>query len=163
YRATSDPTYGITTYQYDAFGRVTQVAPPDGTVPTDGNACQANNICTQYSGSTTTVTDQAGRQRRSASDALGRLIEVDELGAGIASPGHGSATISGSEKSKPGAPATPGSVTITISGSERSKIVRCLPDPCDPVWDSGTVSVTVNGFTKSFDYGEGSTTSYIAS
>jgi RHS repeat-associated protein len=163
YRATSDPTYGITTYQYDALGRVTQVAPPDGTVPTDGNACQANNICTQYSGITTTVTDQAGRQRRSASDALGRLIEVDELGAGSASPGQGSVTISGSEKSKPGAPATPGSVTITISGSERSRIVRCLPDPCDPVWDTGTVSVTVNGFTEEYIYGEGSTTSSIAS
>ena len=31
YRTTGDPTYGITSYQYDALGRVTLVIPPDGS------------------------------------------------------------------------------------------------------------------------------------
>jgi len=31
YRSTSDPTDGITTYQYDALGHVTLVIAPDGS------------------------------------------------------------------------------------------------------------------------------------
>jgi RHS repeat-associated protein len=71
YRSTSDPTYGITTYNYDALGRTVLVIPPDGTSTN-------NNVSTQYCGPTTLVTDQAGHWRRSTSDALGHLIEVDE-------------------------------------------------------------------------------------
>jgi RHS repeat-associated protein len=78
YRSTSDSTYGVTTYQYDALSRVTQVAPPDGTVPTPGSTCLARNTCTTYSGNTTTVTDPTGRTRKSKADALGRLTEVWE-------------------------------------------------------------------------------------
>jgi YD repeat-containing protein len=59
HRSTSAQTDGITTYQYDALNRVTQVAPPDGTVPMTGSTCLANNVCTQYSGNVTTATDQA--------------------------------------------------------------------------------------------------------
>src|SRR6266849_2406749 len=43
YRSTGDPTYGITTYQYDALGRTTKVIPPDGT----GNN---NYVLTEYCG-----------------------------------------------------------------------------------------------------------------
>jgi RHS repeat-associated protein len=71
YRSSSDPTYGITTYKYDALGRTVLVIPPDGT-------SSNNNISTQYCGPTTLVTDQAGHWRRSKSDAFGRLVEVDE-------------------------------------------------------------------------------------
>ena len=71
YRSTSDPTYGVTTYSYDALGRIKLVVPPDGTSTN-------NNVATQYCGATTLVTDQAGRSRRSTSDALGHLVEVDE-------------------------------------------------------------------------------------
>ena len=71
YRSTSDPTYGITTYNYDALGRTVLVIPPDGTSTN-------NNVSTAYCGSTTLVTDQAGHWRRSKKDGLGRLIEVDE-------------------------------------------------------------------------------------
>jgi RHS repeat-associated protein len=76
YRDQSDPTYGVTMYQYDALGRTTQVAPQDGTPP--ATSCDANNVCTSYSGSSTTVTDQVGNSRTSKTDGLGRLIEVDE-------------------------------------------------------------------------------------
>jgi hypothetical protein len=41
HRSASARTDGITIYQYDALGRVTQVAPPDGTVPTPGSTCLA--------------------------------------------------------------------------------------------------------------------------
>ena len=71
YRTTSESTYGITGYRYDALHRPTLVIPPDGTV-------SSNNIQTQYCGNSTLVTDQAGRWRRSISDGAGRLIEVDE-------------------------------------------------------------------------------------
>jgi len=71
YRSGADPTYGITSYQYDALGRVTLVIPPDGSQ-------SANNVSTVYSGNCVTVTDQAGKKRKSCSDALGRLTQVFE-------------------------------------------------------------------------------------
>ncbi|MFQ5926303.1 MAG: hypothetical protein ACE5MH_02590, partial [Terriglobia bacterium] len=71
YRSTTDDTYGITTFEYDALGRVTKVIPPDGTTT-------SNNVTTVYSGNATTVTDQAGKKRKSETDALGRLTRVWE-------------------------------------------------------------------------------------
>jgi RHS repeat-associated protein len=71
YRLTTDSTYGITTYQYDALNRTTLVIPPDGTASSD-------NTSIKYCGSSTLVTDQAGHWRRSTADGLGRLVEVDE-------------------------------------------------------------------------------------
>ncbi len=71
YRSTGDPTYGLTENQYDALSRVTKVIPPDGTAT-------SNNVTTVYAGPTVTVTDQAGKVRKSETDALGRLIRVWE-------------------------------------------------------------------------------------
>ncbi|MGH9556903.1 MAG: RHS repeat domain-containing protein [Terriglobales bacterium] len=71
YRSTSESTFGITKTQYDALGRATKVIPSDGTAT-------SNNITTAYAGTTTTVTDQAGKVRKSETDALGRLIRVWE-------------------------------------------------------------------------------------
>jgi RHS repeat-associated protein len=67
YRFTSDPTYGLTQFQYDALNRTTQVTQPDGSL-----------VKTSYSGNTTTVTDEAGKKRESVADGLGRLTEVFE-------------------------------------------------------------------------------------
>lgn len=72
YRTTSltasvNPSDLWTTSTYDSLGRVVEVKTPDNAV-----------VTTAYSGSTVTVTDQAGRKRRSVTDALGRLIRVDE-------------------------------------------------------------------------------------
>jgi RHS repeat-associated protein len=67
YRTTSDPTYGITTNQYDALSRTIKVTKPDSSI-----------VTTAYCGSTTLVTDETSHWRRSTTDALGRLIEVDE-------------------------------------------------------------------------------------
>jgi RHS repeat-associated protein len=52
---------------FDALGRVTSVTTPDSAV-----------VGTAYSGNAVTVTDQAGKLRRSITDGLGRLIRVDE-------------------------------------------------------------------------------------
>jgi RHS repeat-associated protein len=77
---------GTTYYQYDALSRVTQMAAPDGTQPppvwSSSTGCLANNVCTSYSGHFTTVTDQAGAQRKTQTDALGRLTAVWEAPSG---------------------------------------------------------------------------------
>ncbi len=70
YRATTEPTYGLTT-QYDALSRVTKMIPPDGSTT-------ANNVTTTYTGNCATLTDQAGKIRKSCTDALGRLTQVFE-------------------------------------------------------------------------------------
>jgi uncharacterized protein RhaS with RHS repeats len=56
-----------TTSAYDALGRVISITTPDNAV-----------VSTTYSGNTATVTDQAGKDRQSATDALGRVIQVVE-------------------------------------------------------------------------------------
>ena len=56
-----------TTTTFDALGRVTSVTTPDNAVAS-----------TVYSGNSVTVTDPAGKKRKSITDALGRLIEVYE-------------------------------------------------------------------------------------
>ena len=79
YRTTSlmapiNPIGHWNTSGYDYLGRVITLTTPEGAVVTTG-----------YSGSTSatlgvlvTVTDQAGKKRRSLTDSLGRLIRVDE-------------------------------------------------------------------------------------
>jgi YD repeat-containing protein len=88
YRTATDPgpTNGLTTTIYDALGRMCVVVPPDGTaVP--GNTCPtsapSNDVFTAYSGNTTTVTDQAGKKRKSVTDGLGRLAQIFEDPAGL--------------------------------------------------------------------------------
>src|SRR5688500_4584701 len=56
-----------TTASFDSLGRATTVTTPDNAV-----------VNTTYSGNTVTVTDQAGKKRRSVTDGLGRLSRVDE-------------------------------------------------------------------------------------
>ncbi len=53
--------------EYDELGRVKKVTLPDGS-----------DVTTLYDGVYTTVTDQAGRQRRQKTNGLGRIIRVDE-------------------------------------------------------------------------------------
>jgi RHS repeat-associated protein len=85
YRSAASPTDGVTTYFYDGLGRMCLEVPPDGTLPS-GNPClapqPANTVFTSYTGNTTTVTDQAGRSRKSVTDGLGRLTQIFEDPAG---------------------------------------------------------------------------------
>ena len=57
---------------YDALNRVISVTTPDNAV-----------VSTSYSGNTVTVTDQAAKQRKSVTDALGRLTAVYEDPSGL--------------------------------------------------------------------------------
>jgi RHS repeat-associated protein len=131
YRSTSDSTYGFTTSVYDALGRTTQVTKTDNSV-----------VTTQYSGNQTTVTDEAGNQRRSFTDGLGRLVEVDEPGGAPGTAGTGSVTASGSEQSIPGTGATAGTGSVTFSGTLQCKSETVPGTP-------GTGSVTISGAEQS--------------
>jgi YD repeat-containing protein len=62
-----NPSGKWTTVTYDKLGRAIEIELPDLT-----------KIQSSYNGTTTTVTDQALRQRRQLTDALGRVIRVDE-------------------------------------------------------------------------------------
>jgi RHS repeat-associated protein len=62
-----ETTWGLTTYTNDALGRTTLVAEPDGS-----------SVSTSYGSNLTLVTDEAGNQRRTETDGLGRLTNVWE-------------------------------------------------------------------------------------
>jgi YD repeat-containing protein len=65
--ATTAGNQYFTTYAYDPLNRVISITGPDNVAPTNS-----------YYGFTTTATDQAGKQRITTTDALGRLIAVTE-------------------------------------------------------------------------------------
>ena len=67
YRPLSNEQPIWTTSLNDALGRTIKVITPDEAT-----------VKTEYTGNAATVTDQAGKQRRSITDALGRLVRVDE-------------------------------------------------------------------------------------
>jgi RHS repeat-associated protein len=67
YRPYLSETAVWATSAFDALSRVISVTTPDSAV-----------VTTAYSGNAVTVTDQAGKVRRSLTDALGRLARVDE-------------------------------------------------------------------------------------
>jgi RHS repeat-associated protein len=68
----SGETIAWMTTQYDVLGRATSVTTPDAAV-----------VSTSYSGNSVTATDQAGKDRQSKTDALGRLIQaVEDPGTG---------------------------------------------------------------------------------
>jgi len=68
YRSPADPTYGLTTYTYDALGRKLTQLQQDST----------SSLTWLYNGNVTTFTDEVGNAWRRTSDAFGRLINVAE-------------------------------------------------------------------------------------
>jgi RHS repeat-associated protein len=164
YRATTDSTYGFTTNHYDGLGRVTQVTLQDGGVSK-----------TDYSNfPTVTVTDPAGMQRSSITDAFARLVEVDEPGDSFAgSQAGGSIIVSGSLQSQSGVGATgatAASAQVTIGGSDGGVYTPPVTSGgcdgsgvCQPVtttpgywtYDVGTVHITVNGHEYDYIFGGG--------
>lgn len=124
---------------YDPLGRIVSTVMQDGSNST---------VTTAYSFPCTTVTDEAGKQRHSCSDSLGRLTEVDE-------PGFTSAQTSGTG-------------SVTISGSERTYTYTYVCGPngqtCQTIIpDVGNVSITVNGASATVAYGSTDTAASIAS
>jgi RHS repeat-associated protein len=76
----NETTWGYTTYIYDALSRACVIVQPDGTVvsvcPT---TAPAGDVFTSYAAfPCTTVTDEAGKSRKSCVDGLGRMTGVWE-------------------------------------------------------------------------------------
>jgi RHS repeat-associated protein len=69
-----NPTNIWTKRTFDNLGRVTRIDMPSG----DAQNPTATYATAEYAGVFTTVTDQAGKQHRQKSDALGRTVRVDE-------------------------------------------------------------------------------------
>jgi RHS repeat-associated protein len=143
HRSASSSTDGITTYNYDAIGRTSQLIPPDGSAT-------SNNVAMTYAANSTTFVDQAGKLRRSLTDGLGRLVEVDEPGTGATTgtPGAGTATVSGTEQS------------VVVAGTQSTGsflIGGGCTSGC-----TGTVSVTVGTFNANASLHTGSTPSSVA-
>ena len=74
YSAAINPTGFWTSTTFDQLGRVTQITMPRG----DDDNSLTTNAQASYAGVFTTVTDQAGKQRRQKVDALGRVVRLDE-------------------------------------------------------------------------------------
>jgi RHS repeat-associated protein len=70
YRPLQSETAVWTTQAFDALGRMVSVTTPDGAI-----------VATAYSGDRVLVTDQAGKQRLSRTNALGQLKDVWEITA----------------------------------------------------------------------------------
>ena len=72
YRSTSDPTYGVTKYTYDALSRPMQITDADGS-----------SASASYSANCVTETDEASKNRESCTDGLGRMTSVIENPGGL--------------------------------------------------------------------------------
>lgn len=113
HRSVSALTDGTTQFVYDALGRTTDVIKQDN-----------NTVHSDYAGNAVTVTDEALRPRRTVSDGLGRLIEVDEPNSASATTNStASVTITGHLSD---AVITGGTVHLAASGSPLSSVV--MPD-----------------------------------
>ncbi|MBZ5524412.1 MAG: hypothetical protein LAP21_19415 [Acidobacteriia bacterium] len=172
YFSTADSTYGLTQNQYDAMDRATQVTKQDGSINSVAydvitgvhDLVPGNNA----PGDCTDATDEAGKLRRACSDALGRLVLVIEPNqAAAVTTATGSVTINGNEQTTP--TATPGTTTTGIGGGDQATTVDfCLdqepPSSCpQDIWDSGSVTLTINGRSYGVSYYQGSTSEGLTS
>ena len=177
YFSTSDPTYGVIQTQYDALGRVTQVTKQDGSVSSmayDTVPIQA------VAGDCTRTTDEAGKQRLTCADGLGRLTEVHEPGDNFSgTQAQGSFSVGGNLQTYtiPGTNATTATGSVTISGRQQSIITstrvcdqyglngRCVAWETDSTttYDSGAVTITVNGQPYTYNYGANQQTDNVSS
>ena len=150
---TSSPQFW-TTQQFDALGRPTVTLLPDGAQRTSS-----------YATNSATVTDPVGKQRKSFTDGLGSVTQVNEPGDPFAgTKSSGSIAIGGTLGSKPGITATSGSGSVAIKGAEGVTVV--CTRTCTSHYDTGSVSITVNipgnTITKTAFYGQGSTAQGLA-
>ena len=81
YRSQTDATMGWTLSRQDRLGRLVEVESYSGSgepSPWGSSTATTGAAATAYDGEYTTVTDPAGKKRRSRQDGLGRLVRVDE-------------------------------------------------------------------------------------
>jgi RHS repeat-associated protein len=125
-----------TTTTFDALNRPINITRPVG-----------GSSQFSYVGSSVQVTDPAGKTRKNFSDALGRLIRVDEPGWGNGTPGHGSVSISGVE----------GNIGHWSVCNAQCQAAGGQSEWIVDAWDTGTVSLVINGSTTtSVNYGQNS-------
>ena len=131
---------------YDPLNRVTSVTPPSG-----------GGTTYLYAGNTVLITDPSNKQRKNFSDALGRLVRVDEPGWGDALPAIDSVSISGSERSK--IVSTRYCAEYTIGNPP-----RCVDWEFDTStdYDMGNVTASINGVAYTYPYGQNDTSSTVA-
>ena len=173
YFSTSDATYGVTSFLYDPLGRVYQTTKQDHSISKIdydvATSTHVNGDCLQ-------TTDEAGKQRGACSDALGRLVEVDEPNSAAAAvSAQGTLTINGPLQShtSSGSPAVKAGGSVNIwsgdgSGGDMhfddpSEPCPPFPQTCQQIYDSGWVRVTVNGFASQLGYGQFDTNGSLAS
>jgi RHS repeat-associated protein len=97
YYTTSDSTYGVTSYLYDALNRKVEQKNADGTtfrwwcyqgqLTTTGQPNCHSHISSLTAGNWVDAADENGNDWQDTSDALGRLISVEEPGGGAAGTG----------------------------------------------------------------------------
>jgi RHS repeat-associated protein len=181
YVSLSDPNHVFETFTYDGLDRQIQVNHPDGQysqaaygasiASAGGLSSQLGSTSSYGFGYPVVSVDEAGKQIQKWVDGFGRVIEVDEPGAQSSSQspstaGSGSGTVNGTEGYSGALAATPGTGYAWIGGHLDSSTViyPCGEQFCPrTIWDTGTVSVTVNGFVASVSYGATSTDASIAS
>src|SRR5208283_4486186 len=155
YQGSSGKVYE--SYSYDGLNRTSANTHPDnqyvkalyGAVVTStggGVTSQQGSPTTYGYGYPMLTVDEVGKLRQQWTDGFGRVIEVDEPALGN-TQSIGSAMINGTEQST-------------------QICTRYVGETCENYltkYDSGTVSITVNGVTEQTTYGSSSTSSSIAS
>jgi RHS repeat-associated protein len=149
-----------TTSQFDALGRPTLTLLPDGAQTTSS-----------YSLTSATVSDPAGKQRKSLTNGIGQLSQVDEPGDAFGgTQASGTITIPDPLNTRSDVGATSGGGSFRIAGTEGFS-VNCVRAPngtvnCIKHYHTGSVSLTVmvggTAITKNASYGQGSTPQTIA-
>jgi RHS repeat-associated protein len=161
----SGPVYE--SYSYDGIDRSVQNTHPDNqsvhayygpnVVSSGGLSSQQGSPSTYGYGYPVLYVDEAGKERQEWHDGFGRTIEVDEPVYTPATPATGSVTIGGSEQ-QTSTSGSQSSIVISVSGDEQSICSRYTGDTCTRyLYDSGTVTMTVDGCTTSTSYGASST------
>jgi RHS repeat-associated protein len=141
---TTSSTDGTTQYAYDAIGRIQSLTRQDGgTVGTDYSSTISYG--SSQVAPAVIVTDETGRKRRSGTDGLGRLVEVDEADAPYAgSAAQGILTIGSLQSTVVQTQyATQASGTVTIWGEVQSRYDRY--DCACWIVDFGDVWISVAG------------------
>lgn len=114
------------------------------------------------SGSSTAVVS-IGRNYDNRSRILSETDTANDTQTSPATSSTGTITISGSEQSN-AIPAKPGTGSVTISGSEQETTIRvvCGPGPTycnEPEYDSGGITITINGTAYTMAYNNSTTSS----
>jgi RHS repeat-associated protein len=81
YRSTSDPSYGITRYGYDALSRLASITLADGSSSTFAYGTGSPQCPNSAPGYPVTATDEAGNARMIFTTVEGAIREVDEPGS----------------------------------------------------------------------------------